>query len=425
VVRHVSGVMDGYNVALSAARVNGTAYGDVLDIVQAFIWNSIGDLGDISNGLYPELRKNCWDSTEEESLLRDFDNNHCSVLLKPIKTDDKLDIGLSHTTWFDYRTMLRVFKTYEFPLSKIGDASTSSHDTAYPFISVMFSSYPGVSSSYDDFYVIADRGLYVTETTNGICDGSLFGLITPTSAMTWFRTIIANLLATDGQSWTQHFQRYNSGTYNNQFMIVNTRLFNSSSSTNSDGSLALPLGVLWIIEQMPGKVQSGDVTPVVNSMGYWPSYNRPYFPDIFDAMGYTKAVQAHGDSYSYAKCARANIFRRDQSNVVDLTTLKWLLTSNNYKTDPLSLGNPTFAISSRGDLLSPKGRAGGGTDCKVTSALRMQSNVIEVQGISGPTHAQQEPFSWTGSYANISHVGQPLTFNFDWQIFTLVASHDK
>ncbi len=40
------------------------------------------------------------------------------------------------------------------------------------------------------------------------------------------RAIIANLLATTGTEWAATFSKYNSGTYNNQWMIVDYKVTN-------------------------------------------------------------------------------------------------------------------------------------------------------------------------------------------------------
>jgi hypothetical protein len=52
--------------------------------------------------------------------------------------------------------------------------------------------------------------------------------------------MVANVLATNGEEWTSIFKEYNSGTYNNQYMIADMKRF-------SPGLGAQP-GFLWIIE---------------------------------------------------------------------------------------------------------------------------------------------------------------------------------
>lgn len=52
----------------------------------------------------------------------------------------------------------------------------------------------------------------------------------------------------------------------------------------------LPDNLLWITEQYPGGFESGDVTYYLR-LGYWPSYNRPFFPCVFNITGYPPYVK--------------------------------------------------------------------------------------------------------------------------------------
>jgi hypothetical protein len=69
----------------------------------------------------------------------------------------------------------------------------------------MMSSYPGIVQSIDDFYMLprVEQRLIVTETTNSICDSSLYRKITHDALMTWQRALVANLLADGGETWTE------------------------------------------------------------------------------------------------------------------------------------------------------------------------------------------------------------------------------
>ena len=102
---------------------------------------------------------------------------------------------------------------------------------------------------------------------------------------------------------------------------------------------------------------------------------------------------------------------------------------NDYEHDPLCVGkrrSGSCAISARGDLTGPAGATNGfpsgGVDAKIT-AFSMSSRpagvgdvgAVEVEAVCGPTHDQQPVFSWQcGKACNVSHVGLPEAFDFDY-----------
>jgi hypothetical protein len=76
----------------------------------------------------------------------------------------------------------------------------------------------------------------------------------------------------------------------------------------------------------------------------------------------------HGVQFTYSMAARGQIFRRDAGGVVDLSSLRAIMRSNDYKNDPVSHGNPMRAICSRNDL-NPGGVPEGCYDTKVTVSV--------------------------------------------------------
>ena len=60
----------------------------------------------------------------------------------------------------------------------------------------------------------------------------------------------------------------------------------------------------------------------------------------------------YGSGTSYQLAPRAEIFRRDVGNVVDLESFEYIMRYNDYLNDPYALGSPFGAICSRGDLTS-------------------------------------------------------------------------
>jgi hypothetical protein len=310
--------------------------------------------------------------------------------------------------------MLRVIKRYEFHVRTLpGDKGVD-----VPGVSISMSSYPGMVWSLDDYYTISS-GLLVTETTINNYNNDLWRKVTPENSLfTGIRVMVANRLATDGRQWTKLFTLFNSGTYNNQWMVLNYNLFEPTKP--------LKAGVLWVLEQLPGLVVSKDVTNVLNETGYWASYNIPYFPDIYDASGYGKMKSKYGDYYSYKDTARARIFARDQKQVEDVDSMMKLMRYNDYQNDPLSKCpcNPPYsavlAISSRGELNPENGtypfpaighRTSGATDMKLTTLdLFLLQQFI---AIGGPTYDPLPPFQWSKSGLNERHFGMPDKYQFE------------
>lgn len=63
-------------------------------------------------------------------------------------------------------------------------------------------------------------------------------------------------------------------------------------------------------------------------VGYWPSYNVPYFEKVYNMSGYPEVVAKMGTDFSYQLAPRAKIFRRDEGKVVDLDTMKHIMRYN-------------------------------------------------------------------------------------------------
>jgi hypothetical protein len=191
------------------------------------------------------------------------------------------------------------------------------------------------------------------------------------------RNIVANRLAKSGQTWADTFKRYNSGTYNNQWMIVDYKLFKPKGKLPTKG-------LLMVLEQLPGLIHAEDQTQHLVKQTYWPSYNIPFYKDIFNLSGQPASVAKFGDWFTYEENPRAKIFRRDHIKVKDMTSMKRLMRYNNYLSDPASAcpkclpihASAENAIMARCDLNSKDGtypfpalgsRCHGGTDTKITN----------------------------------------------------------
>ncbi|KAL6068912.1 Phospholipase B-like [Balamuthia mandrillaris] len=456
VFRQMDGLLDGYTQFKPSNGPN-------LDILDFYVLNAGGDLEDLVklfndssfSSFSSPLTDNAYNKNKRPSLVKQEDEPpldflDCSAIIRLLPNNAELFAG--HTTWSDYYSMNRIFKHYHFGdtsafaslyseedvMSNKKIESRSSSQLALPSIS--FSARPGMLTSKDDFYVLSS-GLTVLETTNGIYNDSLYEAVKPEgSVLCWMRVMVANLLARNGTEWTDIFALHNSGTYNNQWMIVDYNLF---AKVQQQQSSLLP-NTLRILEQIPGKTVSSDVTDVLVRQGYWPSYNVPYTPYIYNISGWPQMKAKYGDSYSYERCPRANIFRRNVTQLPNeaswngLKAVGELLQYNNWQEDPLSLKRPNLAISSRYDLLQDRPPiAFGGIDSKLISFAGMKggSGVAKdgekrkqeeggarsfpqskrILAISGPTHQQQKPFTWDDPrFSSVAHEGQPTVWNFDW-----------
>ncbi|XP_050409470.2 putative phospholipase B-like 2 [Patella vulgata] len=283
-----------------------------------------------------------------------------------------------------------------------------------------FSSYPGALTSGDDYYLLSS-GMVSMETTIGNSNSDLWRFVQPTvSVLEGVRSVVANRIAKSGMEWASTFATYNSGTYNNEWMIVDYKQFQR-------GNRNLKPGLLVVLEQIPGMVTYQDLTALLQTNTYFASYNVAYFPGVFNASGGNEMVKKYGDWFSYNYTARANIFRRDHGNVRDIDSMMKLMRYNDYTKDPLSRCNCTppysaeNAISARSDLNPANGtfsisalghRAHGGIDMKLTNFEMFKT--MEMVAIGGPTYDNLPPFQWSQSdfASHISHLGHPDKFMF-------------
>jgi hypothetical protein len=321
--------------------------------------------------------------------------------------------------------MIRIQKHY-----MLGLHTLPRNGDLIPAQSASFSSYPGTIQSGDDFYVLSS-GLVTLETTIGNGNNSLYNGITSEGVLLeWVRSIVANRLATNGAEWAKLFASMNSGTYNNQWMVVDYNKFAPGQP--------LADGLLTVVEQIPTLVESGDMTFILRNQSYWPSYNTPYFQSVFNLSGGQENVAAHGDWFTYDKSPRALIFRRDTGKVVDMPSMIKMMRYNDYTHDPLARCNCTppysaeNAISARSDLNPSDGtyefaalghRSHGATDVKITSyGMQKQRKFL---AIGGPPHENVPAFQWSKStFANLSHVGHPDLWVFPPVVTTWVLDDD-
>ncbi|XP_054447379.1 phospholipase B-like 1 [Pteronotus mesoamericanus] len=382
--RHTGYVMAQIDGLYLGAMKKSTLKGEKpMTLFQIQFLNAVGDLLELIPSLSP---------TKNSSLkvFKRWDMGHCSALIKVLPGFE--NIYFAHSSWYTYAAMLRIFKHWDFNL-RDKDTSTGR---------LSFSSYPGFLESLDDFYILGS-GLVLLQTTNMVFNKTLLKLVTPQSLLAWQRVRVANMMANDGKQWAEIFSRYNSGTYNNQYMVLDMKKVKPKYS--------LDTGTLYIVEQIPSYVEYSEQTDALRK-GYWPSYNIPFHEKIYNWSGYPMLVQKLGLDYSYDLAPRAKIFRRDQGRVTDLASMKYIMRYNNYKKDPYSRGDPCNTICCREDLNSLDPSPGGCYDTKVADLFLALE--YTAHAISGPTVQDGLPvFHWT-RFNKTLHEGMPETYNFDF-----------
>ncbi|XP_019792934.1 phospholipase B-like 1 isoform X1 [Tursiops truncatus] len=378
---YVMAQMDGLYVgAKKRATVEGTK---PMTLFQIQFLNAVGDLLDLIPSLSPTKNSGL------EAFKR-WDMGHCSALIKVLPGFE--NIFFAHSSWYTYAAMLRIYKHWDF---NIIDKDTRSSRLS-------FSSYPGFLESLDDFYLLSS-GLVLLQTTNSVYNKTLLQHVVPKSLLAWQRVRVANMMANGGKQWAEVFSKYNSGTYNNQYMVLDLKKVNLNYS--------LGKGTLYIVEQIPAYVEYSEQTDVLRT-GYWPSYNIPFHEKIYNWSGYPMLVKKLGLDYSYDLASRAKIFRRDQGKVTDMESMKYIMRYNNYKNDTYSNGDPCNTICCREDLNSLNPSPGGCYDTKVAD-IHLAS-AYTAYAISGPTVQGGLPvFHWS-RFNKTLHEGMPEAYNFDF-----------
>jgi hypothetical protein len=392
--RHVSYILAQFDGLYSGYKAVAKPDWDT-DVFVIQLLNGIGDFLDIQHVVEPTTRPDFTKMTKSQFEQFITSAGHCSALVKV--TNGFENLFMSHSSWFIYASTMRIYKHYHFD---INDPDTRT-------LSLSFSSYPGFIESLDDFYLLGSK-LVVLQTTNNIFNISLYDLVKPESLLAWQRVRVANMMADSGQSWFSALKLYNSGTYNNQYMVIDLKRVELNKSVSD--------GTLWVVEQIPGLVVGADQTSILRA-GYWPSYNVPFYETIYNMSGYPDIVTRRGLEYSYQLAPRAKIFRREQGSVVNLSSMQSIMRYNDYEHDIYSEDNPCNTICCRNDLRKTNASASGCYDTKVSDykmAVEMSSVII-----NGPTTSHHlKPFCWSsGPFVNSSHVGLPDVYDFDW-VFT-------
>jgi len=387
VLAQFDGLVAGYNQSECSAA-------QPLTSTQMWLMQMDGDLEDIKNK-FPQAVT----ATAAAPIKRP---QHCSSLVKLAPNNSDLFFG--HATWDIYNNAApRIFKTYTLPVT-IGAAveqRTTHFSGTGPWL-----------SSVDDFYAIssASTNMVVMETSNTVLNASLYKKVVPQSLLCWLRAIVSNRLAVDGASWAGYFGTHHSGSYTNQWQVIDLSKFTPNKPVSA--------GLLTILEELPGLIHWEDMTHHLQSTTYWPSYNVPYFDNI-------RALDGDADR-SWSTAPRAKLFAMLHRDVESMESMQHIMRWNDYRSTPsISGGDPCNAIACRADLRSSGSHplsAFGAIDAKASSYRTMHptgtTNTMSVWAEAGPTHDQQPEFCWNSTTFDTPHVFHPACFAWGWDKIT-------
>lgn len=329
---------------------------------------------------------------------------HCSTLFK--LTPGNKDLYFGHTTWDVFALAApRIWKHLTLPVRRAGTLHERTNS---------YTSSPGIITSLDDWFVISEysRGtkvgaepslvasLAITPTTNFIYKTQMYDLVIDSRVLYWIRVMVTNSLAMSAPDWAQLYSREASGTDNNQWQIADLLLFTPGE--------ALKPNTFVVLEEVPGFIHYEDQSAKLQTDRYWPSFNVAY---------YSQTRELAGEIDSFTEHPRAQLFREMQGNVTDDASMKWVMGWNDYKRDPISRGDPSYAIAARSDL-KREPYAEGGYDSKMSSWRHIMEKRTSF-GRAGPTHDELPPFCWLEGekFAQMTHEGHPHCFKYSWGAF--------
>ncbi|XP_020290295.1 putative phospholipase B-like lamina ancestor [Pseudomyrmex gracilis] len=371
----LDGLEAGWRFAARRSRQEGV---DEMDS-EHFLWLAMANLMDL----------------EQISTNNDF-HSHCDhtkgmIILKSL-TREGLDplIAIGHTTAAPYAKMLRLLKKYTFAYHTLPKKAAP-----VPGRTVVMSSYPGALSSQDEFYLIVrdNRELIVAGTVTAVAANR--SLWNSTNAkdqvMSPVRVMAANRLATDGRSWSRDMSAHNmTGAMAQQWVTLEPRE-----------------GFVHLVERsLSGtSARAIDITErFANSGVFWITGEA--------CSRETNTPGEANDEKEDENVTRSDLIVSLQKNITTVEQFEELMGGHSDEQPSIEDKDQAQILTYRGDLKKSASTPFGVIDAKIV--LADGEGVASFDAISGPsTSASREPFSWSKSFPNVSHLGQPDVFDFD------------
>ncbi|BFF97453.1 putative phospholipase B-like lamina ancestor [Drosophila madeirensis] len=219
-----------------------------------------------------------------------------------------LQLLFGHSTAGSYSSMLRIQKRYKFHYH----FSPNQRSNTVPGADITFTGYPGILGSTDDFYVIKGRQVQAIVGGVGIKNENLQlwkSVDTKDVVPLVARVMAANRIAQNRRTWARAMARH-PATGAKQWITVDLNklgvqdnLYNVLDTDDKHDDAPVPLNdkdkaaiqsrhdqlkdMVWIAEQLPGRMPSRDVTQsfLVAGNTSWLANGVPYLKETLEASG--------------------------------------------------------------------------------------------------------------------------------------------
>lgn len=305
------------------------------------------------------------------------------IFLKSLLREGRPLIAIGHNTAAPYAKMLRLLKKYTFGYHMLPN---SKNVAQVPGRSIVMSSYPGALSSHDEFYLIQgqNRELIIAGTPLITADHGWLNLTNARDqVMSPARIMATNRLATDGHSWSRSMSLQTDADTAWQWIVLQ------------------PSGpIVWLVEQLPGTVRAANIS-------------KQYIDDgIFWSTGKARLRETTSVDDKYNNDVERNkLIASLQKNVTTMERFRDWMRGYSYEEFIVEDEDQAWIQSYREDL-EKANVSFGIIDAKIV--LADTDGVENFEAISGPNRLNsKEPFKWSKSFPNVSHIGQPDVFDFD------------
>ncbi|XP_034104416.1 putative phospholipase B-like lamina ancestor [Drosophila albomicans] len=402
----LEGMESGYIRGATRARSD---LEEEISLPDFLLMNAAADIQDLK--IYYENYVLVNGTSDGSSGNKNFFLPSASMLTRIIRPDQTpqslqaLQLLFGHSTAGSYSSMLRIQKRYKFHYHFAPDTRSNT----VPGVDITFTGYPGILGSTDDFYVVKGRQVQSTVGGVGIKNENLalwkdvkVEQMVPLVA----RVMAANRIAQNRRTWARAMSRH-PFTGAKQWISVDLNklgaqdnLYNTLDADEKHDDAAVAVNekdnaaiserhdqlksMVWILEQLPGRVHSKDVTEnfILAGNTSWLANGMPYFDDILEASGISR------DNYSQDQ----ELSPADEAELTTLEAVDKYLRKRGF----------------RGDLLGDESIAYGNIDLKLFS-YNARLGISDYKAFAGPIFLRlQHPQPRTPEEIQLQAEGQAV-----------------